>query len=295
MTAVLGFDSFGEHIAQHLGALYIKIERRVFPDSEVCPRITHMPDDVQVIVANRLALPLNPNSYLVETLLTVKNLAAKGIAHIDVVMPYFVYGRQDKVFREGEPFSARYVLEMLRDAGAERVFTVSSHANRNQDIVGIADIPVYNINGFVAIGNYLKAKQFREPLVIGPDKGAEGFVKTVAGAIGCGSALFEKERDLVTGDVIMKGGVAMKGRDVILVDDIIGSGGTMLKAIDLCRDAHSVYCAVVHLVSDKRVGELQAKTKEFAVTNTIDSPNYPALAKVSVEALIAEKIREVSQ
>ncbi len=292
LATVLGFDGFAENIAMHLNAGFARIERRIFPDTEVCPRIPDVPEAGHVVFVNRMSLPLNPNSHLVETLIVLKNLSSSGIEDIDVVMPYFVYGRQDKIFREGEPFSARYVLELLRDAGASRFFTVSSHAERDKAVLGVADIPAFNINGFVAIGQYLKGLALDNPMIVGPDKGAEGFVETVASALGCDSALFEKHRDLVTGDVIMRAGVNVKGRDVILVDDIIGSGGTMLKAIDLCKEARRIYCAVVHMVSDRRVREMQEKTKQFIICNTIDSPKYHALQKVSVEELIAGKIKE---
>ena len=105
---VVGNDSFGEKLAKSLNADFVKFEQITFPDGEICPRIL---GDVSedVILVNRAKLPLEPNKYFVETLLLLKTLREVA-ENIDVVMPYFVYARQDKPFREGEPFSAKFVL-----------------------------------------------------------------------------------------------------------------------------------------------------------------------------------------
>ena len=289
MTTVVGFDQFAENVAAAIGAGMVKVERRIFPDGEVCPRLL---GDVSgdIILVNRMSLPLDPNGYLAETLLLLRMLAP-GAARIDVVMPYFVYGRQDRVFREGEPFSAKSVLELLQLAGAARVFVVSSHAEREHERLSFSPVPAYNVNGFTAIGRHLKAMNLEKPLVIGPDRGAQGFVETVASIVGCETALFEKKRNLETGEIVMHHSLNLRGRDVVIVDDIVGSGGTMLKAIELCAGARHVYAAVVHLVSDMRVRELQSRTAQFLVCNTIAHPQYASLAKVGVEQLVAETIQ----
>ena len=126
---VVGNDDFAKKLATALGSKFVPFEQRVFPDGEVCPRIL---GDVEknAIVANRMSLPLEPNKYFIETLLLIKNLQELGVENIDVVMPYFVYARQDKIFRDGEPFSYKFVLETLHRAGVNRFFTVSSHAER---------------------------------------------------------------------------------------------------------------------------------------------------------------------
>lgn len=284
---VVGNDAFGEALARHLGVQFVQLERRIFPDGEVCPRITSTVSG-HVVLAHRMSLPADPNAYLMETLLAVKTLKSLGATAIDVVMPYFVYGRQDKAFRSGEPLSAKYVLELLSDAGTSRLFTVSSHADREQERVSIARVPVYNIDGFVALANELKGISLDCPLIIGPDDGAASFVRTVSSVLGCESALFEKQRSAETGDIIMRGDVAVDGRNVVLVDDIVGSGGTMLKAIGLCSEAARVWCAVVHLVSDKGLHAIRKQTTGFFTCNTISSP----VATVGVERLVAERIKK---
>ncbi len=283
---VLGNDDFGEKLAEKLGTKFSRIEQRVFPDGEVCPRIIDGINDNHAVVALRMKLPLDPNMYLIEILFTIKNLKSLGVKKIDVVMPYFVYARQDKAFRKGEPFSAKYVIELLKEAGTSRFFTVTSHADRNKEKISLSD-SAYSIDGFVAVGNYLKENNLKNPLIIAPDDGAEKFAETIAIHIGCEYAVFEKHRDLDTGSVSMKSSVDMKGKNVIIVDDIISSGGTMLKAIDLCKNngAKSVMAAVVHVVSEKGIRNI----KSLVAMDTIDSD----VSKISVVELMADRIKSL--
>ena len=123
MPTVIGSDSFGQKLAQALGVKFIPLENRVFPEKEICPILKGKPDS-RVILADRMKAPINPNTHFVSVLLTIKNLKSLGVEHIDLVMPYFIYSRQDKVFRDGEPFSAKHVLELLKESGADRFFTV---------------------------------------------------------------------------------------------------------------------------------------------------------------------------
>lgn len=288
MRTVVGNDNFAKHLAGALGAEFVQFEQRVFPDGEVCPRIL---GDVNkdVILVNHMKLPLEPNKYFMETLLLIKTLQDLGAENIDVVMPYFVYARQDKSFRSGEPFSAIYVLETLHKAGMSRFFTVSSHTERDRDKLNISNIPAYNVNGFLAVGNYLKKKNFSSPIVIGPDDGAEHFAKTVSNALDCDYALLEKHRNLDTGEIEMKCNVNVRGKEVIIVDDIISSGSTMVSAIQSLKDAgaKSIFVYIVHLVSDKGIEKISPHVREFLASDTIETP----LSKISVVGQLAEKLK----
>ncbi len=287
MTIVVGNNDFGKNLASRLNAQFVLFEQRTFPDGEVCPRILGRVDD-DVILVNRMKLPLEPNRYFVETVLLVKKLKDLGAKNVDVVMPYFVYGRQDKVFRSGEPLSARFVLEVLHNAGADRFFTVSSHTQREQDRLSLSK-SAYNINGFVSIGNYLRGKSFSNPVIVGPDSGAEFFAKTVASILGCDYVLLDKRRDLDTGTVEMHSTTDFSGKEAIIVDDIISSGSTIVPAVDICKKqgAKSVYCYVVHLVSDKGIGRISPHVSEFLVSDTIDTP----ISGISVVDQLAERFR----
>lgn len=289
---IVAGHNFAEELAHLLGARFVDIEKRTFPDGEVCPRLLTESVDKHAIIAERMKATEYHNRYLIEVLFSVKNLRFMGAEKIDVVMPYFIYSRQDSVFRLGEPFSAKFVLEILADAGATRFFTVSSHADRDKDRISFSPIPAYNINGFVAVADYLKGLQFSNPLIVGPDEGARDFVKTVAGELNYESAVFQKERNLDTGEIRTHADVDTKDKDVIIIDDIISSGSTMLKAIDICKKsgARKIYCAVIHVISEKGVEAVSPLVDRFVACNTIHSP----ISIIPVEKMIAEKIKEVS-
>ncbi len=285
---VVGNDSFGERLAKAIDATFVQFEQRTFPDGEVCPRILGDVDK-DVILVNHVKLPLEPNKYLIETLFLVKTLQELGAENIDVVMPYFIYARQDKAFRGGEPFSARYVLETLHKSGMSRFFTVSSHTERDKDKLTISGMPAFNVNGFVSIGNYLKKKKFSDPIIVGPDEGAEHFASTVADILDCKYILLEKHRDLDTGEIEMKSNHDLHGKEAIIVDDIISSGGTMLNTINLLKksNAKSISVYAVHLVSEKGMEKISPHVREFLASDTIETP----ISRISVVEQLGEKLK----
>ena len=282
-------DDFGERLAKKIAAKAVKFEKRIFPDGEVCPRLMSPVSADEAIIINRMTLPIDPNGYFLETLLLAKNLIGHGIKNVDVVMPYFVYGRQDKVFRPGEPSSAKFILDLFEKTGVRRFYTVTSHAQRHKEILDLSDMPAYNINGLIPIAEYLKKKKFKNPIFIGPDQGSEYFAKTVAGILGYKHDLFYKTRDKKTGEVTMTSDIDLKGKEVILVDDIVSSGGTLINAINIAKKngAKEVYVYVVHLVSDKGIKNIAPQVKEFFCTDTISSK----ISRISVVDFLAEKLK----
>ncbi len=284
--------NFAEKLAKLLDARFVDIEKRTFPDGEVCPRILTDKIDKHVVVAERMMTTEYHNHYLVEVLLTVKNLKSMGAENIDVVMPYFVYSRQDNVFRSGEPFSAKFVLEMLADAGATRFFTVSSHMDRDKEMLSFSPIPAYNINGFAAVTDHMKTMKLHNPIIVGPDEGAQSYIKDISSALGCEGVTFHKERNLETGNITMKADFDMKGKDVIIVDDMVSSGATIVSAIDICKKAgaKSVYCVVVHITAQKAADMIAPLVEKFIACDTIHS----AVSAISVEKLIADKIKSLA-
>ncbi|MBI5060753.1 MAG: ribose-phosphate diphosphokinase [Candidatus Aenigmarchaeota archaeon] len=290
---VIGHDDFGRRIADLLEADFAQFEKRIFPDGEVCPRIIDDVTESNIILVNRMSIPPKPNDYYLETILLMKALKGFGVESIDVVMPYFVYSRQDKVFRKGEPHSARYVLDLLKHCGATRFFTVVSHVNRAEDMID-ADLPAYNIDGFSAIGAYLKKLDLKDPLVLGADLSVDIFAQKVAKALGVDSASMEKSRNLDTGKLSTSEiSLDVEGRDLVIVDDIISSGGTMLKSIEIGKQsrARRIVCGAIHGVfSPGTLEKLTQNVWKIATTDTIINP----AAEVSIVEKIAERIKVVA-
>ena len=282
-------DEFGEKVAKRIGAKSVRFEKRIFPDGEVCPRLLSTPSADEAIIINRMTLPMDPNGYLLETLLLAKNLIGHGIKNVDVVMPYFVYGRQDKVFRPGEPSSAKFILDLFEKTGVRRFYTVTSHAQRHKEMLDLSEMPAYNINGLVSIAEYLKKKKFKNPIFIGPDQGSEFFAKTVSSILGYKHDLFYKTRNRETGKITMSSNIDLRGKEVILVDDMMSSGGTMINAVNIAKKngAKEVYVYVVHLVSDKGIKNITPHVKEFLCTDTINSK----ISRISVVDELAEKLK----
>jgi ribose-phosphate pyrophosphokinase len=288
---VIGSDSFSEQLAQRLDAGHIRLEKRLFSNLEVCPRLSQNPrqDVDEVILAERMALPETPNRYMMEVLLTLKNLRAMKVGNITMVMPYLVYSKQDRTFRPGEPFSARHVLEMLHESGVSRLFTVSSHMERFKPML-TAPMPAYNIDGYSILGEHLKDMRLREPVVISPDMAVSMAADRVAGMLGTSSVDIDKTRDLETGIVSARQlDMDFGGRDIVIVDDMIASGGTMVKAIETAESCNSgrVVVAAVHIVQQSAIDLLKRHAWKVITTDTVATP----MSEVSVIAKIAETIK----
>lgn len=288
---VVGADAFSRNLADALGTDFVPFERKTFPDGEACPRI-HGFSDEHVILANRMHNPVDPNSHLIETLLLLKTLKTQA-KQVDLVMPYLVYSRQDKAFRSGEPLSSQYMLELLHSAGASSLFTVSSHAERDKEML-TAPMSAFNINGFAAVAEYLEKMSLQNPTVVGADAKAAEAARFVAEKIGAEHIALTKYRDVNTGMLSFESSLHFDGGDVIIVDDMVAGGGTMIKAIDLCRQGGcgNIVAACVHpVLAGNALENISSRVARFIATDTIDSP----ASQASVVPLIAEKMQEASR
>lgn len=289
-------DGFGEKLSGKIGADFISLENRVFPDGEVCPRVTE-PEKVKgekTVLACRMKYPANPNTYFLNYILSLRNLKKYGAEKVYTVMPYFLYSRQDRIFREGEPFSARYILDILKESGADAFFTVNSHAQRYRDSLDIADIPSHNVNGFREIAEHTKNLELENPTVIGADGSTNEWTDRVSSLLGSDSKVFEKKRDLNTGNLEFKRcRLDVKDRDVVIVDDIIASGGTMMRCVDTVRKGRPkrVICMAVHgLFTNNSLPKLRSASDRILVTDTINTP----VSRISIMNGLAEKIRSLA-
>lgn len=280
---VIGADSFAERLAALLGAEFVPIEKTVFPDFEVRPRFLRVDFHEHVILTERMKLPIDPNAHLAEIFLEIKTLKERGVKRIDLVMPYFIYSRQDKVFREGEPFSAKYIIELLVHAGVSNIFVVESHTRSDFGIVR-------SVSGFAAIGKYFFSIGAKDSVVIGPDEKARAGAEIVAGEIGGKVCVLQKKRDKSTGEIETSGTASVQGKNVIIIDDIISSGKTMLNAVHIAKGggAKSIQCAVVHPITQQGIFSVSKEVDNFFACNTVDSE----FSIIPVEGIIAGSIRE---
>jgi ribose-phosphate pyrophosphokinase len=248
-------DGFNTELSRRLGTKLVPVDRRVFPDGEVCPRVLGNVYGEDILLSMRMrAGSCQPNSYLMEILFTARNLKEHmGARSIYLLMPYFPYSRQDAIFREGEPFSSKYVAELLEDSGVDKVITVTAHLHRVSDVKAIfrrADF--YNLSGFESLAKELKRIPLRDPFILGPDTESINWARELAEYYGTEEFdSFGKERDLSSGEIrTLVKELKLEGRDVILVDDIVSTGGTMANAIRAAKmmGARFLIAAFVHPV-----------------------------------------------
>jgi len=206
-----------------------------FPDGEHSLKAGQVGDDVLVVGS------VTCSDALVQLVLLID--ACQG-SEITLVVPYMGYARQDKQFSPGEPLSARAIAGVL-SRGIQRVFLVNVH---DPGVLRFFSVPAQTLSLAPEIGTFLKQRGYMDPLILAPDDGAARFAAEVAGVNGWESDFLEKTR-LSSEEVSMSPkNLCAKGRDVVIVDDIISTGGTLATASRLLYDqgARNVYAACVH-------------------------------------------------
>jgi len=277
---------FCSTLAHHLKCDLVEMERRRFPDGEINPRILKAPKEV-ILVNTLSSLNFDPNKYLLEYIFSIKNLKEQGTEKIVLIMPYLPYSRQDEVFRKGESFTSKYILEIFKDLGIKDIFAVTFHLHRQRTADLVEGITLHDVSGVDALRDYLTSYKLENPLVVAPDEEAEKWAQRVAEPFNADVAVLEKKRDTTTGEIETTGKIP-EGRNVIIADDMISTGGTIKKALDICKTFKSkkvIVCAVHGIFSKPITWD---KDVEVITTNTIENP----YAKVDVTPLIAEVLSQ---
>lgn len=213
--------------------------------------------------------------------------ACSGASGINVVIPYMGYARQDKQFRKGEPISVRALASTIK---ADNVFTINIHA---ESILDYFDAKAVNLDATPMIGKYIKNMEFKDPLIVAPDDGAIALARNAARDLGIDYDYLEKTRLSGESVIIQPKNMNVNGRDVIIIDDIISTGGTIAETISLLRKqgAHEVFAACVHpVLSNNAILKLfKAGVKGIIATDTLDK----GVSVVSVAPVIASAIGNI--
>ena len=278
-------------IAQALGAkaYFPKVER--FPDGE-----THIvaPPVKGTVVYVQTMHPY-PNEMLVEMEFTVDLLKELGAEKIIAVVPYLAYTRQDTRHEEGEAIAIKAMLRQLECAGVGGVLSVDIHLHRLslKDMSGLTSIKLYEVSAVDALakeaGRYLK-----KPVVVGPDSESERWAKRAAELLDSHYDVLEKNRLSPTEIEIKPKTLDVKGRDVLIIDDIVSTGDTIMKVIRSLRakGAGRIAAAFTHGVlsgEDAAAGLYRAGATHLISTNTINNE----FSRVDVGPIIAAKLKEI--
>lgn len=293
MLIVAGSASpkLAERVAKQLKCELTKSELRRFPDGELYVRIPADVRDEDVAVIQSTCYP--PNDNYMELFLLLDAAKDLGAERVTAVIPYLAYARQDKRFEEGEALSLKTVAKLIEGVGPDRVFMVDIHAHRVEKISIFFSIPAQSLAAAPLLGRWIAENyQLRNPVIIGPDEEAQQWAGAAGEAIGADWDFMIKKRIGAREVEIKPRKLEVGGRDVVVIDDIISTGGTMVEAIKILREhgAQKIYAACVHGVfaGDALEKVREAGAQEILATDTIESE----ISKVSVAPLIADALRE---
>lgn len=279
----------GLRISRYLKSNVVPIEFKTFPDGERYIRINGEPKNFHAVVVQSI-IPPNPDQSIIELCFMLETLKELGVEKVTAVVPYFAYARQDKRFLPGEAVSGRIVCDIIQNAGADEVITVDIH---NKIILENFKIPAKDVSAVPLLGEYLNRFKPTNPLIISPDEGAMVRAKTLADLMEAEYVVFNKFRDKHTGEIETKmKEINVANRDVVIVDDIISTGSTMVNAAKIAKSqgASRIYAVCTHaiLVGDSRFRIINAGANEIIGTDTVPSD----VSLVSVAPVIAEALKE---
>jgi len=270
-------------IARKMGELLCPIETRKFPDGERYIRIKGEIED-EIIVVQSTGYPQDEN--LMELFLILKTLQSMNVKDIKVVIPYFGYGRQERSFNSGEAVSASVIADLIEFSGVSEVFCINLHED---GICKLFNVPTHNLSAMSSIAEYVDSCM-NNPVILAPDRGAIGFAREIADILSCDCDYLEKKR--ITPEVVetKTKTLNVSGREVVIVDDIISTGGTIVNAIKMLKEngAARIVVSCVHpvLVDDALLKIFAAGADEVIGTDTLKSE----VSMVSVAGLVADAL-----
>ncbi|RLE92806.1 MAG: ribose-phosphate diphosphokinase [Thermoprotei archaeon] len=277
-------------LAEKLGARLVRAEEKTFPDGESYLRIPEKLEGTTLIV-HSLYAPQDV-AYM-KLLMAIDAAKGAGADRVVVAIPYVAYARQDKRFLEGEPITVSIVLRGLETAGADALVTVDIHQPRSLD--EWLSIPHVNVLPVKELADYFRVK-LGQGVVLAPDKGALHRAEEAAKVLGLSYDYLEKTRDRVTGEVaISPKEIDVSGKNVLIIDDIISTGGTIALAARsmLKMGAANVYVACTHALLVKGALDriYHEGVKEAAATDSVPSP----ISKVSVAEAILRGLQQIKE
>ncbi|WP_158920995.1 ribose-phosphate pyrophosphokinase [Acidisphaera sp. S103] len=287
-----------EAVAEILKLPLTKASIRRFADMEVFVEIQENVRGEDVFVMQSTSFPANDN--LMELLITLDALRRSSARRLTAVIPYFGYARQDRKSASRTPISAKLVANLITEAGANRVLTMDLHAGQIQ---GFFDIPVDNLIAAPLFSRDIKERyEGRDLMIVSPDVGGVVRARAIATRLNCDLAIIDKRRERAGHSEVMNiiGDVA--GRDCLLVDDLVDSGGTHCNAADalIKRGARSASAYVTHgVLSGAAVARVASSPLEMmTITDSImateEVKRCGNIRELTIAPLLAEAMRRIS-
>jgi ribose-phosphate pyrophosphokinase len=266
-----------------------------FSEGEIKVQIKQNVRGCDVFVIQPTCPPVNDN--LMELLIIIDAVRRASARRITAVMPYYGYARQDRKDRPRVPITAKLIANIVTGAGANRVLTIDLHAGQIQ---GFFDIPVDNLYGINVFADYFDKKKIKDRCIVSPDVGGIKAARAYAKRLQAGLAIVDKRRRSDTEAEAMHILGEVEGKNIILVDDIVATAGSLVEAVEALKKAgaREVYGAITHAVLSGPAIERIKKSpiKELLITDTIPLENSKKMDKIkvlSVSKLLAEAIQRI--
>jgi len=287
--------ALAQEIAAYVGVPLGQASVTSFPNGETAVKINENVRGRDVYIVQPTAPPTNQN--LMELLIMIDAARRASAMRITAVMPFYGYARQDRKDQPRVPITAKLVANLLVAAGANRILTMDLHA---QQIQGFFDIPVDHLYAAPVIYKYLSSLKLENPIVVAPDVGGMKLASAYSQMMHCNLAIVAKQRtsptsvesQYVLGDV--------KNKDVLMVDDLTETAGTLTAAAKLVKEhgARRVIAAVSHaLLADMALKRLnESALDELVTTNStvVRSSDSFKITTLSVASLLGEAIKRIN-
>ncbi len=282
-------QDLGRKVANILKSEIVSVLFKTFPDGESYLRLDGEIQDQEVAIVQTTGPP--QDVHVMQLLLLIDAAKDLGAEKVIAVAPYLAYARQDKRFLLGEAISIETLIKLIEASGTDRFLTVNTH---EEGVLKRFKIPAKNLSAMTLLAEHFKEKGLAGAFSLAPDIGALELASEAARVLNGGCGWLRKERDRMTGEVYVKEKrFNIDGRDVIVFDDIISTGGTTAAAVKMLRrqGARRVYAACAHalLVGEARRKIMQCGAEEIVGTDCVPGP----VSVVSVAPLIAKALTRI--
>ena len=265
-----------------------------FPDGETFVKYEDNIRGNDVFIVQPACPPTN--HHLMELFIMIDAARRASATRITAVIPFFGYARQDRKDQPRVPITAKLVANLITTAGADRVLTMDLHA---QQIQGFFDIPVDHLYAAPVFYNYLKTKPLDNLTVVAPDVGGMKMAAAYSQVLGAGLAIVAKRRLSATETEAMHIVGDVEGRDILLVDDMTETAGTLTSAAKIvaAHGAKNIYAAVSHAILNEQADDRlrQSPIRELITTDSTPARQIPGvnITVLPIAALLGEAIKRI--
>lgn len=290
ITSLNNSEKLAKSIAKNIKGTYSKTTIGSFPDGDLYLKFNAKLKGQKLVIVE--SFQPNSNQVLLNIIFAAKNAKDLGAKKVVLVCPYLAFMRQDKRFNDGEAINAQIMSDLINNSGIDRIITIDPHLHRIKKMKDIFKIEAENLTANELIADFI-GKKFKNEVVIGPDSESYQWADKISARLGVEDTVLAKTRSTSRKvSVKVKKEISIKGKNVIIVDDIISTGNTMIKALKEAkkRGAKTVTAIGVHglFVENAYVKMQKAGFDNIYTVNTIEHKSN----KIDISKLISDKLKK---